>query len=409
MSTTEATRKMTGGAASDAERRASGWLAEQLRKRNREVEVEPVSVRISEIGTISIHCLLAVIGALIGLDIPLLGAAICLFTAFSFYMERSLGYAVIGLVLPRRATQNVISAPPSARIMDGVTTILCAGYDLPAPNPVNDTLINLTAGRVTIDRIAFWGGMVLAFFATMLRLAAADGAFADIIQMIASVILLGILASQVDRFFAGTPEPGPEGLSSCEAILAVIDEADENAPLNARAPLAVCFFGAESVQSKGAAAYFSSHQVGNHLMRPLIVNYLRGAGGKAALTAREGDLATLKMDGAADLDTEVDFETVRLSRLTSATVARRHGLRAVTVLDNNDDAIDLGLDLFDSATPKDPEFGSASPKDPGFGSEPQGDRDTEQRSRKSRGASSSLERARKFARTDDEDGDPEDA
>ena len=65
MSATETARKMTGPAASDAERRAATWLSERLRERNREVEIEPVSVRISDAGTISIHCALAVVGGLI--------------------------------------------------------------------------------------------------------------------------------------------------------------------------------------------------------------------------------------------------------------------------------------------------------------------------------------------------------
>lgn len=54
------------------------------------------------------------------------------------------------------------------------------------------------------------------------------------------------------------------------------------------------------------------------------------------------------MNGAAELETEVEYSEVKLSRLTSGAVARRHGLDAVTVVDNNDDAIDLGLDLIDS-------------------------------------------------------------
>lgn len=348
MSATETARKLTGPAASDAERRAATWLSERLRERNREVEIEPVSVRISDAGTISIHCALAVAGGLIGLGSPMLGAAICLITAFSFYMERSLGIPLIGLVLPKRASQNVISPPSSARIQDGITAILCSGYDLPRPNPVNQTLVRISNGWLTVDRLAFWGGMVLVFLATMLRLAAADGAFTDILQFIASIVLLCALAVQADRAIAGRPEPDASGLRPCEAVLAAIDEADEDAPLNARVPVAVCFFGAESVSAKGSSAWFSTHQVGTPQKRPLVVNYTPGDGKKAELTSREGDLATLRMNGAAELETEVKYSEVKLSRLTSGAVARRHGLDAVTVVDNNDDAIDLGLDLIDS-------------------------------------------------------------
>ena len=140
MTTADTEIPPTGVAGSDLERQAARRLADKLRERGRSVSVESVSVRISEGSSISIHALLALVAGLIGLKFPLVGAALVLMAAFSFYAERCLGLPIIGRLLPTRASQNVMSPPPGPAWQQDVEVVLTAGYDLPASYPTGEWL-----------------------------------------------------------------------------------------------------------------------------------------------------------------------------------------------------------------------------------------------------------------------------
>jgi hypothetical protein len=63
------------------------------------------------------------------------------------------------------------------------------------------------------------------------------------------------------------------------------------------------------------------------------------------LTAKEGDLATLRMSFELGSESPLKPERAILRRNTSALLARRRGLRASTVVGRGERSTGLGLDL----------------------------------------------------------------
>lgn len=350
----------TGVAGSDVERRAANRLAEELRKRGRTVSVETISVRISEEGTICLHALLAAAGGLIGLKWPLIGAAIVLLVAFSYYAERSLGLALLGRIVPRRASQNVLSPPPGPEWDDDVEVVLASGYDLPSAYPTGEWLSRRFSGQITTDRLVLWAGILPVFVAMMLAAAGVDGTWVGVIQLIGTAVLLSMVAAQVDRAAARESEADADDLKATENLLAVLDEAIEEA--EGDPPIAVCFFGAESSSAKGAAEFFANFEGSLRSEDALVINFVNGSSGKdgkpgsvltrdsrVLLTAKEGDLATLRMNNELGEKSPIKPEPAILRLTTAATIARRRGIRATTVVGSGDDAIDVGLDLIENA------------------------------------------------------------
>ncbi len=339
----------TGIAGSDAERQAANRLAEGLRERGRAATVESISVRIASGWAVSLHAILALGGGLLAIAFPLGGAALCLMAAFSFYSERALGQPLLGRLAPTRASQNVLSPPPGPDWSD-VELILCAGYDLERSHPVGEWLSRRFSGKLTIDRITFWGGMIPVFLATMLTVAAIESVAIQILQLLASAVLLAVIAAQVDAYLAEDPEADEADLQASRDMLAVLDALLDEP--DSDPPVAVCFFGAETRSAAGADAFFGQRK--NPIVtNPALVNFVRGAGEGSGplsappvlLTAREGDLATLRMSYDLGTDSPRQPEPAILRRNSSALLARRRGLKATTVVGRGESSTDLGLDI----------------------------------------------------------------
>ncbi|MFM9045215.1 MAG: hypothetical protein ACKOL0_05370, partial [Solirubrobacterales bacterium] len=147
----------TGPPASEGERRAALRLAEELDRRGHQVKVDPISVRVETgLDTVT-HVVLALASGILGLFLPLAGAVGCLAVAVSFFSGRSLGFPLIGRLLPKRATQNVLSPEPGPAWI-GLDVIICAGSDANRPDAFAMYLERWWSGRLPIDGIAFWGG-----------------------------------------------------------------------------------------------------------------------------------------------------------------------------------------------------------------------------------------------------------
>lgn len=355
MTAAETNLPPTGVAGSDLERQAAKRLAEALRKRGRSVSIESVSVRTSEGSCVAIHALLAVAGGLIGLKWPLIGSSILLIAAFSFYAERSLGLPLIGRLVPTRASQNVMSPPPGPAWQQDVEIVLTAGYDLPASYPTGEWLSRRFSGRLTTDRLLLWSGIVPVFVALMLQAASVDGLWVQIIQLLGSAILLSLVAAQVDRALATEADADESDLKATDNLLAVLDEVIDES--DGDPPIAVCFFGAETGSAQGAAAFFKGFENDLRSEDAAVINFINGSApgshltrkARVLVTAREGDLASMKMNDEMGSDSPIKPEPAILRSTTAATIARRRGLRSTTVVGSGDDAVDVGLDLIDNS------------------------------------------------------------
>lgn len=337
----------TGIPASEGERQAANRLAAELRRRGLSTEIEPIAIRPSEAGSILVHAALSVGGGLLGMKWPLLGAAVCLAVAFSFYSERALGLNLLGRLIPKRSSQNVVSPPTGPVWSGGIGIVLTAGYDIPDAYPTGEWLSRRFSGWLTSDRIVLWGGMIPLFAANMLRLAEVDGYGTGILQLLGSAVLLSMIVAQVDRRLAGRPVAGDDDPAAPEILLEVLDElldSDEG-----EAGIAVCFLGAESAAGAGGADFFKRAPLEMGANNALVINFIAGdeSAERVQVTAREGDLATLRMNSELAADCRLVPEPAILRNTTGAVAARRRGIKAVTVIGRGIEAVDTGLDLAD--------------------------------------------------------------
>ncbi len=232
-----------------------------------------MSVRIGEGLSLSLHALVALAGGLLAISQPLLGAAICLLGAFSFYSERALGSPLLGRMVPTRASQNVVSPAPGPA-WEEVEIILAAGYDLPRSYPVGEWLSRRFSGTLTTDRIVFWAGMVPVLLTAMLYVATVEGLAPQIVQLVGSTVLFAMITAQFDAHLTGDPESDPEDLRATGNLLAALDELLEQATPILR------WRSASSEPrpdlSAGASAFFGrrSPVSGN----PAVINFVKAAG-----------------------------------------------------------------------------------------------------------------------------------
>lgn len=342
----------TGIAGSDLERRAAARLVEELESKGRSARVQEVRIPAPESASLILHSLLALAASLLGLKWPAIGASICLISAFSFYAERGLGVRLISRLLPRRRTSNVLSPPPGPA-WEEVEVIFASGYDVPDSYPVGEWLSRRFSGRLSTDRVLFYGGMIGTFAALMLRAVGVEDLPLNILQTATAAVLLIVIAAQVDRHLAGTPVATQEDLAPARDLMAAASEADKQS--EGDSGVAVCLFGSEYSSAAGADAFFSDARL---KLRPecAVVNLVRGARANAPeVTGSEGDLMPTRMTPELAARSALKPKVVALRAQTAATIAQRRGLRAITVVGRGDAGIDVILDAAEEALPEEEE------------------------------------------------------
>ena len=338
----------TGIAGSGLERNAAERLVEDLESKGRDARIQEVRIPASESATITLHALLVLAASLIGLDWPAIGASICLLAIFSFYAERGFGLRLLGRVIPGRRTNNVLSPPPGPA-WEEVEVVLAAGYDVPDSYPVGEWLSRRFSGQLTTDRILFYGGMIGTFAALMLRAVEIEDTALNVFQTLAAAIPLGVIAAQIDRMLAGTPVATQEDLAPARDVMAAAREADNDS--EGDSGVAVCLFGAGFAGAGGAMAFFGDSRL-RLKSDCAVINLLRGARASSPeVTGSEGDLLPTRMSPELAAESPLQPKTVALRGQTAATIARRRGLRATTVVGRGEAGVDVILDAAEGALP----------------------------------------------------------
>ena len=212
------------GACTDAERRASLWLHDELRRRGHEAFVETRWVRPQRNATLALGCLLAVAGSLLSTAAPPAGLAVSAAGALTLLAWTA------ALPLPflvRRATQHVLTAAP-----EGVPLVIAAAYDAPKRGlALNDRWRARRPPRAVLAAC----GVALAGAAGA-RLAGVEGTWLGALQLVPTAILLVAFAAALDIALSG-PSPGANDNASGVAVaLAVFDELTREPP-RALAPM----------------------------------------------------------------------------------------------------------------------------------------------------------------------------
>jgi len=215
------------GPGTDAERRAAGHLAERLDERGREAELESFDSWPNWPVTYAVHVTLAVVGSVLSVTIPVIGALLVLIAVVFTFLD-AIGLAFITRRLfGRRASQNVISREDGDKPGD---LYLVAHYDSGRGGlAFNATLQErrATIGRLLRREIGplqplFWA-MVLLLVCVLARVPGIDSPILTMIQFIPTVLLILALPVLIDTALAG-PVPGANDNASGVAVaLALAD------------------------------------------------------------------------------------------------------------------------------------------------------------------------------------------
>lgn len=235
------------GPCTDAERRAAGWLHDDLRARGHEAWVETHWVRPQWALSLVLHAALGVIASVTAIYAPAVGLGLALLAAVSLGVEASGRTGPLRLAFPRRATQNVLTVPADARPL---TLLICARYDAGRGGVLAGDrwrraaarARRLLGGRAPGPRA--WLALACAAVAACAagRLVGADGLALGIAQFVPTVALLVGLAGAGDA--AASPlTPGANAGASGAAVALALHDALARRPPERLSP-ALLLYGA---------------------------------------------------------------------------------------------------------------------------------------------------------------------
>jgi hypothetical protein len=117
------------GAGSDAERRASLWLARELGALGREPRIEPFWCRPNWAAAHAWHAALGLAGSLVAVGSPRIGGALILIALLSVIADAFTGRSLGRRLTPERASQNVVAPAPDGEGSGQVRLVITANYD----------------------------------------------------------------------------------------------------------------------------------------------------------------------------------------------------------------------------------------------------------------------------------------
>jgi hypothetical protein len=233
------------GACTDAERRAAGWLHDALRAAGHEAWVETHWVRPQWALSLALHATAGVVASVLALSAPPAAVIVAAIAALSLALEAGGRSGPLRWLLPRRATQNVLTVPEP-----GVTLLICARYDAPrgglvtrdGPRRLAARLRRRLGGRGPGPRA--WIALALAAVAVCAGLRALDleGLWLGLAQFVPTVALLGALAAAGDIAVSPVSPGAGDNASGVGVAVALHAELTRNPPA-ALAP-ALLLYGA---------------------------------------------------------------------------------------------------------------------------------------------------------------------
>jgi hypothetical protein len=257
------------GPCTDAERRAAGWLHDDLRANGHEAWVETHWVRPQWALSLALHATVGVVASVVALSAPLPAAIAAALAALSMAVEAAGGTGPLRRLLPRRATQNVLTVPddeaaeggaaPQGRVAEeaapaaaapAVTLLIGARYDAPrgglvtrdGPRRLAARLRRRLGGR-GLGPLS-WAALALAAVALCagLRELGVEGFWLGLAQFVPTVGLLGALAAAGDIVVSPVSPGAGDNAAGVGAAIALHQALIRNPP-DALVP-ALLLFGA---------------------------------------------------------------------------------------------------------------------------------------------------------------------
>jgi Peptidase family M28 len=281
---------------SDAERRAAAHLQRSLQDLGRDAELESIEVWPGWPLAYAILAGLAVLGSVLSVSIPALGAALALAAVLLTFLDAGVLLPTLRRLLGRRASQNVVSW--GDRDKPG-QLLLVAHYDAGRGG--------IALSQKAEERRAAFGALVrrpigpleLLFWAELavlvcclLRLLGLSGVLLTVLQFIPTVLLILAVALLLD--IALSPTKGGENDNATGAALALrLAERFGGGKLD-HFDVHVLLTGGQKALAAGSRAFLKRHKRDLGRERTVILNLDAVGSGTVRYTARDGPLVAIK-------------------------------------------------------------------------------------------------------------------
>jgi hypothetical protein len=287
------------GGGSDAERRASWWLAHLLNRRGRRVSIETFWCRPNWALAQAWHVALALAGSLVSVATPRAGGAMLL-AALVFIVADALTGVSPGRWLTRqRASQNVIMAR-SRSDPNRLHLIITANYDAGRGGLVYRDSLRTMAGRarrrlsgLTVGWQAWLAIAILWLLLTaILRLQGHDSAGIGALQLVPTFGLLIALALLLDQATADrSPAAGDNG-SGVGVAVALARAVATSPPRNL--DVEVVLTGAGDVEGLGLRHHLRERRATHRAANTVVLGIAPCAGGSVHWWRTDGSLFPLR-------------------------------------------------------------------------------------------------------------------
>lgn len=287
------------GACTDAERRAALLVRDELRARGRPARVEPAWVRPQWAPAQAALAALGVAGSLLAVASAPAALAVLAVALVLWCGDASGWLPLVRLVLPRRATQCVVSEPPAAGPHARVRLVVAAGLDAGRTGAAYRL-----AGAEAAARRALRGHLpsphaaVALALALLTALAAAraagvEGRWLGVVAVVPTVVLVLAAAALLDVALAA-PSPGANAhASALAAALALVDELDRRPPRHLAVELVAA--GAADAGQLGMRAYVAARRRGARPEEIAVLALGPCGAGRPRFHVTEGQLWPLRL------------------------------------------------------------------------------------------------------------------
>jgi hypothetical protein len=281
---------------SDAERRAAAYLKRRLEGLGREVEVESVDAWPSWPLAYAILAAVAVVGSVLSVSVPALGAALALVAALLTFLDAGVLLPTVRRLLGRRASQNVVSwgdrdKPGSLLLVahyDAGRGGIALGQTAETRRAAFGKLVRRPIGPL---EPLFWA-QIAVLVCCVLRLAGLSGLLLTVVQFIPTVFLIVAVALLID--IALSPAKAGENDNATGAALALrLAERYGGGRLD-HFGVHVLLTGGQKAVSAGSRSFLKRHKRELSRERTVVLNLDAVGSGTVRFTSREGPLLAIK-------------------------------------------------------------------------------------------------------------------
>lgn len=216
------------GPGTDAERRAALHLRDRLEELGRDAEVEPIHVHPHWAATHALHALLAVVGSVLAVSVPVAGAALVLAVAVSAFGDLTGTSLLLRRLTGRRASQNVVSREDGGK---PGTIVLVAHYDAGRGGAALSP--RAQARRARIGRLLlrrpvglfepFFWSIVVVLACAIARLFEVEALWLTIVQFVPTCILIVYVPLFADIALSGFTRGANDNASGVATVLALAE------------------------------------------------------------------------------------------------------------------------------------------------------------------------------------------